>query len=120
MQHSQRFRAGLVVLGVLSAFDVAGPALTDGKHPPMAVALVGTALGLASLALIVAGWQSGKGTTPLLVLRALSAASAVPAFFLSGVPAAARGAAGAFIALTIVGAGLLMAAQRSLVSRGAR
>lgn len=120
MQYSQRFRAGLIVLGVLSALDVAGPAMTDGKHPPMAIALIGTALGLASLALIAVAWRSGRAVTPLLVLRVLSAVSAAPAFFLSGVPVAAKAAAGAIVVLTVVGAGLMMSAQRSLVARGAR
>lgn len=120
MQYSQRFRAGLIVLGVLSAFDVAGPALTDGKHPPMPIALIGTVLGVASLALIVVVWRSGKAVMPLLGLRVLSALSAAPAFFLTDVPVAAKVAAGAIVVLTVVGAGLVLSAQRSLVARGAR
>lgn len=50
---SRSFRAGLALLGVLSALDVALPLLTDREHPPMAVALVASALGVASLALVV-------------------------------------------------------------------
>lgn len=46
-------RAGLVLLGLLSAIDLFLPLLTDGETPPMGVALVAAALGLASLALIV-------------------------------------------------------------------
>src|SRR3954462_5950088 len=42
-------RPGLVLLGALSLADLAGPLTTDGDHPPMWVALVGAALGLASL-----------------------------------------------------------------------
>ena len=82
---------GLTLLALLSLVDVSGPLLTDGEHPPMAIALVGAALGLASLALV---WYAARGASraiaPLIGLRVISALTAVPAFFVSDVPAAAR------------------------------
>ncbi len=101
-------RAALVIMGVLSLADIAGLALTDGEHPPYAVAAVGTALGLASLVLVVRVWRGDlRGVKPLLVLRVLSAATAVPAFFVDGVPAIAVVAAAAFVVLTAVAVVLL-------------
>ena len=44
---------------------------------------------------------------PLLALRALSALTAAPAFFLSGVPAAARALAVAIVVLTGLGGWLV-------------
>jgi hypothetical protein len=55
---------------------------------------------------------------PLIVLRALSALSAVPAFFVGDVPAAALAAAGLAVALTALGVALLLMPARQLA--GAR
>jgi hypothetical protein len=100
--------AGLAILGLLSLFDLALPLVTDGEHPPIEVALVGAVLGLASLVLIgyvVRG--AARAVAPLVVLRVLSALTAVPAFFVDDVPAAATVFAAAFIVLTFVGAALM-------------
>ena len=101
---SRSLRAGLIVLGVPSALDLLLPLLTDGEHPPMAVALVAAGLGLASLALVLSAWRGAtRAVMPLVILRVVSALSAVPALTMSGVPNAAVRAAAAIIALTIVG-----------------
>jgi len=104
---------GLALLALLSLVDVSGPLLTDGEHPPMAIALVGSALGLASLALV---WYAARGASraiaPLIGLRAISALTAVPAFFIADVPAAAVGFAAAFIALTAAGVAMVAVPAR--------
>ncbi|TCM39616.1 hypothetical protein [Kribbella sp. VKM Ac-2568] len=116
---SRTFRAGLIVFGVLSVGDLAGPLLTDGEHPPMSVALIGSALGLISLVLVVLAWRGARrAVVPLIVLRLLSGLSAVPAFFAGDVPAAAMVAAGVTIALSVIGTALLLVPARELV--GAR
>lgn len=116
---SRTFRAGLVVLGLLSLADLVGPLLTDGEHPPMSVALIGSALGLVSLVLVVFAWRGARrAVVPLIVLRALLALSAVPAFFVGDVPAAALAAAGLVVALTALGVALLLTPARQLA--GAR
>lgn len=110
---SASFRAGLIVLGLLAAADLAGPLLTDGEHPPMAIAMAGAVVGLVSLVMIVfAARGSGRATITLVVLRALAALSAVPAFFEPGVPAGARVFAGAGIVLTVLGIGLVLTPSR--------
>ncbi|NKE57008.1 hypothetical protein FXN61_09220 [Lentzea sp. PSKA42] len=103
------YRAGLLILGLLSVADLLLPLLTDGEAPPMAIALVAAALGLASLVLVISAWRGArKAVLPLIVIRALSAAAALPAFFEAGVPAPAIAAAAATVALTAAGAALVL------------
>lgn len=107
------FTAGLVVMGLLSVGDILTPVITDGQNPPMFIALIGAALGVISLACI---FGVRKGSRPaliaLLVIRGLSALSAVPAFLVPDVPAGAKAAAGAFIAVTLIGIALMVGGRR--------
>ena len=96
-------RVALVLFGLLSVADIVGLVATDGKHPPYAIAAVGAVLGVVSLWLVVRIWRGNWGGVFVLVgLRVLSALSAVPAFFVSDVPAAAVVAAAAIVVLTVV------------------
>jgi len=115
---SHSYRAGLVILALLSRVDVAGPLLTDGETPPMAIALVGCALGVASLVCVVLAWRGmTRAVLPLVVLRLLSALSAVPAFFVSDVPPAIRGLASALVLLTVGGVALVVGSrERKMVT----
>jgi hypothetical protein len=116
---SRTFRAGLVVFGLLSLGDLATPLLTDGEHPPMSIALIGSAIGLISLVLVGLAWRGARrAVVPLIVLRVLSAVTAVPAFFASDVPVGAMAAAGLGIALTVIGTALILVPSRQLA--GAR
>jgi hypothetical protein len=116
---SRTFKAGLVVFGLLSVADLATPLASDGEHPPMSIALIGAALGLISLVLVVLAWRGQRrAVVPLIVLRVLSAASALPAFFAGDVPAGAMVAAGAVVILTAVGTVLVLRPAHELV--GAR
>ena len=103
------YRAGLLVLGLLSVADLLLPLLTDGESPPMAVALIAAVLGLVSLVLVISAWRGARrAVLPLIVVRGLSAAAALPAFFEAGVPAPAIAGAAAVILLTVVGAALVL------------
>lgn len=114
---STTFRTGLGILGLLSLADVAGLVLTDGEHPPMAIAAVGAVIGVISLALVAAAWRGvRRAVVPLVVLRVLSALSAVPAFFEPDVPGAAKAAAGIAIVLTVLGLSLTLAPSRTMAS----
>jgi hypothetical protein len=105
---SRSYRTGLVLLAVLSVADLAGPLTTDGDHPPMWVALVGAALGLASLACVVAAWRgSGRVVLPLVALRLVSAVTAVPAFFVDDVPAGVVALVVVFVVATLAGVALV-------------
>lgn len=109
---------GLGLLALLSLADVFAPVLTDDDQIPMAVALVASVIGLASLALI---WYVVRGArravTPLIGLRVLSALTAVPAFFVDDASTAMRTLAGVLVALTIAGVALLTMPAPAKVSR---
>jgi hypothetical protein len=102
-------KTGLAILGLLSFLDLIGPLVTDGENPPMEVALVGAAIGLASLVLI---WYVVRGATravaPLGALRLLSAVAAAPAFFVDDVPVGIVALAGALVALSVIGVALVL------------
>lgn len=118
MNSSAGRRTGLVVLGLLSVGDVATIAFTDGEHPPYAVAVLALVLGLVSLVLVVQALRDPSRSLRLLIgLRVLSAVAALPAFFVSDVPAGARAAAGAVVALTAVGVLLVGRVRTPAVAR---
>ncbi len=109
-------RAGLIVLGLLSVLDLLVPLLSDGEHPPMAIALVSAALGLASLALATAAWRGAtRAVIPLVVLRVVSALAAVPALFVDDVPAPLVLTVGATVLVTIAGITLVLAPRMGAV-----
>jgi hypothetical protein len=105
---TRSFRTGLVLLGVVSVLDVLGVLFTDGDHPPMYIALIGTALGLASLGCVAAAWRGRRqALLPLVVLRLASVVTAIPAFFVDDVPAGIVVFAAAFVAVSLVGVALV-------------
>lgn len=105
---SRSTRAGLALLGLLSIADLVGPLLTDGD-PPMPVAIVCSALGLATLALLVpAARGSRRALVGLVSLRLLSALLAVPALFVGGVPSGAVVGAAVIVAATVAGVALVL------------
>jgi hypothetical protein len=113
LEMTRLFRAGLIVLGLLSLVEVAGPLTTDGQHPPMQIALIGAGLGLISIVLVILAWPGRMAPAiGVIVLRLLSALTAVPAFLVPDVPIGAKIAAGAGITLTVVGAALVLAGLR--------
>jgi hypothetical protein len=99
----QDVRHRLVLATLFGLADLATPLTTDGEHPPMAIAVAGATLGLLTLAGVGYAWQGRRGgVTTIIVTRLLSAVTAVPAFFVDGVPAGARIVAAARVVLTIV------------------
>ena len=117
---SRVFHTGLIVLGLLSLVDLAGPLLTDGEHPPMVIALIGAGFGLVSIILVILAWPGRVAVAiTLVVVRFLSALAAVPAFLEPGVPTGPMTAAGVGIGLTVVGAALVLAGLRRPALAGA-
>ena len=115
MNASPGRRAGLLNLGLLSLADVATLPLTDGEHPPYAVAALATVLGVVSLVLVVEALGDPSRSLRLLVgLRVLSPVTALPAFFVDDAPAATQAIAGAIVVLTATGV-LLVAHGRAPV-----
>jgi hypothetical protein len=113
-EEDMKRKLGLAILGVLSLADIADLALTDGEHPPYSVAIIGAALGVVSLVLVALAWRRRPwALAPLVVLRALSALSALPAFVVGGVPAAAQVLAAVLIGLTALGIALVARPQEA-------
>lgn len=109
MSRSRSFRAGLLLLGALSVLDLLLPLMTDGEQPPMAVALAAAVLGALSLVLVVSVWRGASRTIPaLIVLRLLSAASALPALFAPDVDTLVMASAGVIVVLTLLGSALVI------------
>ena len=115
------YRAGLVLLGLISLGDLSAPLLTDGQSPPMFIALIDSGLGLLSLILAVLAWRGRTAAAiGLVVLRLLSALTAVPAFLEPGVPVVPMVLAGIAITVTLVGVGCVLAGLRRPALVGAR
>ena len=115
------YRVGLVLLGLISLGDLSAPLLTDGQTPPMFIALVGSALGLLSLVLVVLAWGGRVAAAiGLVVLRLLSALTAVPAFLEPGVPLVPMTLAGIAITGTLAGVVLVFTGLRRPALAGAR
>ena len=107
------YRAGLVVLAILSLADISTPLITDGETPPLFIASIGAGLGLLSLTLIAVAWRGRiAAAVGAIVLRVLSALTAVPAFLFDGVPTGPKVLAGIAITLTVVGSVLVLADLR--------
>jgi hypothetical protein len=110
-------RFGLVLLGLLAVADLATPFATDGDHPPMWVAVISLALGLASLACLPAAWRGRRSAMlGLFGTRLLSAVLALPAFFVDDVPEEVVTIVGVTIALTVLGVVLALAGTRRAVT----
>ena len=106
---------------MLSLGDLAAPLLTDGESPPMSIALIGSAIGAASLVLLALAWRGRAAAAIGLVgVRVLSALTAVPAFFFEDVPAVPMVLAGIAISLTVIGTVLVLSGIRRPALVGAR
>ena len=117
MHRSRTYGIGLVILGLLSVGDVFAPLLSGDGGPPISLAVILSVVGLASLGAIYGAWRGSKSAlTILVVLRSLSALSAVPAFFVPGVPAGTKTLAGVAIVATLVGIALAVSGRRVAAS----
>ena len=103
-------RTGLLLAGLLGALDIAGgiAQLSSVGTLPLAVAVAMIVLGAATLALIPFAWRGARwaGWT-IATMRAASALTGVPAFFVAGVPTAAVIAASTGIVLAVIVAALI-------------
>lgn len=103
-------RTGLVLAGLLGALDIAAgiSQLSGVGLIPLAVAITMIVLGAATLAVIPFAWRGARwaGWT-IAAMRVASALTGLPAFFVSGVPAAAVIAASTGIVLAVIVAALI-------------
>ncbi|WP_067172540.1 hypothetical protein [Microtetraspora niveoalba] len=114
MKRSPVLVAGLILSGLFALFDLVPLPADDGAQPPAAVTVVGIVLALATLAGVVLAWRGSRaGAVVVIVTRLLAGLTAVPAFFVDGVPAEARVAAAVGVVLTLLCVALVAPALRS-------
>jgi hypothetical protein len=103
------YRTGLVIAGLLALGDITTPLTGDGEHPPMVIAIICAALGLITAVALVPAWRTGSraAVTAIVVTRLLSAVTALPAFFVDGVPGAIRAVAALGVAVSLLSVGLI-------------
>jgi hypothetical protein len=103
-------RTGLVLAILLGLGDLALP-FGGGDVPPLPVAIRTGVLGLITIVAAILGWRGSRAARlTVIVARVMSAATALPAFFVPDVPAAARIVAAIVVVLTVAVVGLVVAA----------
>jgi hypothetical protein len=112
-------RIGLVLAGLLGLTDVLSipttPAPGAGEEgPPVEVLIAATVLGVITLVAVVWAWRTGSRVAARIVAgsRILSAVTALPAFFVEGVPPLLVGLAAAGVLVTIITVGLVLSRPR--------
>jgi hypothetical protein len=113
-----RNKVGLVLAALLGLSDLVGAFLpTPGSSdpnsagPPLPVLLADGVIGLVTLIAVIYTWRTGSRISARIVAgtRVLSALSALPAFFVKGVPAGTVALVGALVVLTVVSIVLVLA-----------
>lgn len=117
-----RAKVGFLLAVVLALVDVVA-LLTPSppaEGPPVEVLVFSTVMGVATL--VGAGWFARAGRRAALrvmaVSRILSAITALPAFFVPGVPPVFVAWGAAVVVLTIVAVVLLMSRSRARATTG--
>jgi peptidoglycan/LPS O-acetylase OafA/YrhL len=109
-----------VVLGVVDIASLFLPQQPDGEGPPWEVTVFSGVMGVITVAAAV--WVARAGSRPALrimaVSRILSGITALPAFFVPGVPPVFVAFGAAVVVLTIVAVVLLMSRARTPVPHG--
>ncbi len=110
-------RFALVLLGLLAAADLSLPFVTDGDTPPMSVAVISAALGLATLVCLRGAWRGQRpALIGVLVSRLLSALLTLPAFFVGDVPTGVVAVSAGTVGLTVLGIVVALAGSRRAVA----
>jgi hypothetical protein len=116
---STRNKIGLVLAVLFGLGDLSSPftpvGADDGQAgPPMPVLVADAVLGIVTLVAVVFAWRSASRVAARIVAgtRILSALTALPAFFVSGVPAPVVALVAVSVVLTIVCVVLVLAPPR--------
>ncbi|MGA5363997.1 hypothetical protein [Streptomyces purpurascens] len=105
---SRKNKVGLALAGVLGLIDMASLLTawpdSDAPGPPVGVLVAGTVLGVITVVAVVHTWFTANRTGSRVVAgsRILSAITALPAFFVTGVPAWAVAVVALLVVVTVV------------------
>ncbi len=104
-----------VLLGVVDVASILVPTPPDGEGPPLAVTLFAAVMGVITLVAAVVAVRSRRRSAlrVMAVARILSGLTALPAFFVGGVPPVFVAFGAATVVLTIVAVVLLMNRSRT-------
>jgi Na+/proline symporter len=113
---NKKVRIGLVLALILGVLDIVGLAMPtpegdgDAAGPPYAVLVFSAVMGLVTVVFAVMAWKkrNRNAIRAVVISRFFSALSAVPAFFVSGVPGAVVVLVAVFIVITVVTIALVM------------
>ncbi len=110
-------KIGLVIAGLLGLGDLTSPFTSLGgdsdpgaEGPPMAILIADAVLGLITIIAVVYMWRTASRISARIIAgsRILSVISALPAFFVSGVPAPVVVLVAAVVVVTVVAIVLIM------------
>lgn len=106
-------RVGLslaAVLGVVDVIAVAFPTPEGAAGPPFSVLVLDALCGVVTLVAVALAWKGHRVATFVAVAaRTISALTALPAFFVGGVPTLVVVSVSVFITATIVSVVLMLA-----------
>ena len=109
-------RVGLVIAGLYSLGNIPSvfmPPPEGETGPPLFILALDTVLGVVGLVAVVAAWRgSALGARIAAVSIILITLTAVPAFFVSGIPAWVRALVGASVLVTVLAVYLMLAPRR--------
>jgi hypothetical protein len=113
---SKRQRAGLLLAGVYSAFNILSvlfPTPEGQDGPPMGILIIDSVLGLVGLVAVIITWRTGNRAALRVAAGAiiLITLTALPAFFVD-VPAGIKLLVGVFVLLTITAVVLMFSPGR--------
>ena len=104
-------RVGIAICAALALGDIIGglAQLAPGSFLPTEVAVIALVLGVGTLALVPFAWRGSRWSIWLIAaFRALSAVTALPAFFVPDVPTAGVLAAAGTVVVTVIAIVLLL------------
>jgi hypothetical protein len=105
---SRKNKVGLALAGVLGLIDMTSVFTplpdSDAPGPPVGVLVAGTVLGVITVVAVVHTWRTANRASSRVVAgsRILSAITALPAFFVTGVPAWVVAVVAVFVVVTVV------------------
>ena len=115
---SSKNKVGLALAGLLAINDIASLATLapsgDSPGPPESVNILSAILGFITVAAVIYTWRTRNrlGSRITAGSRVVSAITALPAFFVSGVPSWLVMLAAVFVVLTVVTVGLVLHRER--------
>lgn len=120
-QPNTQQKVGYVLAGLLSASGIGGvfvPMPQDEPGPPFVVLAIGALLGILGLVGVALAWRTGSRLWARITAAALTigAITALPAFFVPGVPIPLVAVAGVSVIATIVAIALMFSGARRVAA----